>query len=75
MRCNMKVAELQYKLDHAKSRSVASDFAWSDLSNVLSNRSLMIGRIIMYVANYLKQFKKHAHILHGGNRYNITYKD
>ena len=49
MKCNMLVAELQFKFDQAKSRTVAGDYAWTDLSNVLANRALMIGRIIMYV--------------------------
>lgn len=55
----MKVAELQHKLDVAKSHTVACDYEWTDMNGVLTHRALMIGRIVMYVHSSLKLFKSY----------------
>ena len=56
MTCNMMLAELQTKLDKCQNTTVSADYQWADVSRQLSHRTLVLGRVSMWVP-----FKKTQH--------------
>jgi len=49
MTCNMLLAELQTKLDKCQNATLAADHQWTTVSQQLSQRTLVLGRITMSV--------------------------
>lgn len=52
MKCNLQLAELQVRLDEAKSHTVSCDYQYSDANNSMRQRTLTAGHLIMLVHTF-----------------------